>query len=84
MSVWCLKFDDSAISWKVGVWMKYPGDTGFYDATHEAHLAIKKALGEADITIPLPIRTLNIPDRTLDRLSPHNQPHDKVKEGPEE
>jgi small-conductance mechanosensitive channel len=81
VSVWCLKFDDSAISWKVGVWMKYPGDTGFYDATHDAHLTIKKALNDADITIPLPIRTLHIPDRTLDRLLPHDQQHDEGKEG---
>ncbi|MDA3959338.1 MAG: mechanosensitive ion channel family protein [Planctomycetota bacterium] len=77
VSVWCLEFDDSSISWKVGVWMKYPGDTGFYDAKHEAHVAIKKALDEAEITIPLPIRTLNIPDRTIDRLLPHDQKHDK-------
>ncbi|MGK2906284.1 MAG: hypothetical protein ACSLFH_08080, partial [Desulfuromonadales bacterium] len=80
VSVWCLEFDDSAISWKVGVWMKYPGDTGFYDAKHDAHLAIKKALDEADITIPLPIRTLNIPDRTIDRLLPHDQQHDKERD----
>ncbi|MDA3923835.1 MAG: mechanosensitive ion channel family protein [Kiritimatiellae bacterium] len=81
VSVWCLKFDDSAILWKVGVWMKNPGDTGYYDAKHEAHLAIKKALDEADIIIPLPIRTLHIPDRTIDRLLPHDQQHDKGKEG---
>jgi hypothetical protein len=80
VSVWCLEFDDSAISWKVGVWMKYPGDTGFYDAKHDAQLAIKKALDEADITIPLPIRTLNIPDRTIDRLLPHDQQHDKKRD----
>ncbi len=83
VSVWCLKFDDSAISWKVGIWMKYPGDTGFYDANHEAHLAIKKALDEANIIIPLPIRTLNIPDQTIDRLLPHNQQHDEEKKGTE-
>jgi small-conductance mechanosensitive channel len=80
VSVWCLEFDDSAISWKVGVWMKYPGDKGFYDAKHDAHLAIKKALDAADITIPLPIRTLNIPDRTIDRLLPHDQQHDKERD----
>jgi small conductance mechanosensitive channel len=80
VSVWCLEFDDSAISWKVGVWMKYPGDTGFYDAKHDAQLAIKKALDEADIIIPLPIRTLNIPDRTIDRLLPHDQQHDKKRD----
>lgn len=83
VSFWCLKFDDSAISWKVGVWMKYPGDTGFYDANHDAHLAIKKALDEADIIIPLPIRTLDIPDRTIDRLMPHDQQHDEEKKGAE-
>ncbi|WP_320836648.1 mechanosensitive ion channel family protein [Zhongshania sp.] len=80
VSVWCLKFDASAISWKVGVWMKYPGDTVYYDAKHEAHLAIKKALDEADIIIPLPIRTLHIPDRTIDRLLPHEQQHDKERD----
>jgi small conductance mechanosensitive channel len=80
VSVWCLEFDDSAISWKVGVWMKYPGDTRFYDAKHDAQLAIKKALDEADIIIPLPIRTLNIPDQTIDRLLPHDQQHDKERD----
>ncbi len=44
------------------------------------HVAIKKALDAADITIPLPIRTLNIPDRTIDRLLPHDQQHDKERD----
>jgi small conductance mechanosensitive channel len=59
MAVYAEGFGDSSINLLVWFWIDYPGETGFMDARHAAIIAIKKALDEADILIPFPIRTLD-------------------------
>ncbi len=49
------------------VWFTYPG-TNFFEIRNEAYIAVKSALEEKGFNIPFPIRTLDIPDSTLQSL----------------
>lgn len=52
-------FGDSAVDLLVWFWIEYPGEPGFMVARSKAVSIIKKALEEADILIPFPIRTID-------------------------
>ncbi|PRP94058.1 Small-conductance mechanosensitive channel [Enhygromyxa salina] len=52
-------FGDSSINFDVRVWLEIPGQFGYLDARSEMIIVIKKALDEAGMSIPFPIRTLD-------------------------
>ena len=57
--VYAQGFGDSSVNLLVWFWIAYPGDeTGYMEARHQAVVAIKRSLADADIMIPFPIRTL--------------------------
>ncbi len=58
-AVYAKGFGDSSVNLLVWFWIAYPGEIGFMQARHEAVVLVKKALEEADILIPFPIRTLD-------------------------
>jgi len=53
----------------VWFWIDYPGETGFMQARHTAVVEIKKALENADILIPFPIRTLDFGAKGGEKLN---------------
>ncbi|MFV1872709.1 MAG: mechanosensitive ion channel family protein [Oleiphilus sp.] len=58
-AVYAEGFGDSSVNLLAWFWIAYPGDeTGYMEARHKAVVAIKRALEDADILIPFPIRTL--------------------------
>ena len=57
--VFAASFGDSSVNLLVWFWIDYPGEPGFMIARHKAVVTIQKALNEADILIPFPIRTLD-------------------------
>lgn len=58
---------DSAVNIFGHVWFKYPGGS-YFQVRHDATVKIKKDLEEAGFNIPFPIRTLDIPSGTIDRI----------------
>ncbi|MCF2947838.1 mechanosensitive ion channel family protein [Paraglaciecola aquimarina] len=62
-------FGDSSVNLLVWFWIDYPGEPGFMIARHKAVVAIKKALEEADILIPFPIRTLDFAAKGGEKLN---------------
>ena len=52
-------FGESSIDFSVRFWVAFDKQTDFLGAQSEAVKAIKKAFGQAGITIPFPIRTLD-------------------------
>lgn len=67
-AVYAESFGDSSVNLLVWFWIKYPGETGFMQVRHQAVVAVKKALSEADISIPFPIRTLDFGIRGGEKL----------------
>lgn len=67
--VWAESFGDSSINLLVWFWIEYPGEPGFLAARHEAIVSIQRALTEADILIPFPIRTLDFGAKGGEKLS---------------
>jgi len=57
--VFAESFGDSAVNLLAWFWIDYPGEPGFMVARSKAVITIKKALEEADILIPFPMRTLD-------------------------
>ncbi len=57
--VFAAGFGDSSVNLLLWFWIDYPGETGFMEARDQAVIAVKRALEEADILIPFPIRTLD-------------------------
>jgi small-conductance mechanosensitive channel len=68
-AVYAKEFSDSSINLLVWFWIDYPGETGFMEARHTAVVAIKKALENADILIPFPIRTLDFGAKGGEKLN---------------
>ena len=62
-------FGDSAITFKVMFWIEYPEHPGFLEARSEAIMAIKAAYDRHGITIPFPIRTLELPKQVTNNLT---------------
>lgn len=61
-------FGASSIDFLVRYWIRFPG-TDYFDARHEGVVAIKRAFDEHDISIPFPIRTLDLTRTGGDLLS---------------
>jgi small-conductance mechanosensitive channel len=68
-AVFAKEFADSSINLLVWFWIDYPGETGFMQARHTAVVEIKKALENADILIPFPIRTLDFAAKGGEKLN---------------
>ena len=68
-AVYAKEFADSSINLLVWFWINYPGETGFMQARHTAVIEIKKALDNADILIPFPIRTLDFGAKGGEKLN---------------
>lgn len=68
-AVYAKEFADSSINLLVWFWIDYPGETGFMQARHTAVIEIKKALENADILIPFPIRTLDFGAKGGEKLN---------------
>ena len=63
-------FGDSAIDLSVRFWIDLEDDDADYlDARSRAIVAIKKAFDESRISIPFPIRSLDLQDDTAERLA---------------
>ena len=61
-------FGSSSINLIVRYWIKFPGEDNFFRSTHAAVKKIKAAFDEEGITIPFPIRTIDLgiePTKTL-------------------
>ncbi|MEZ4813782.1 MAG: mechanosensitive ion channel family protein [Bdellovibrionota bacterium] len=54
------EFGDSSINFTLQVWVHYPANHNFLHFQHEAIVAIKQAFDANGITIPFPIRTLDM------------------------
>lgn len=67
--VFAESFGDSSINLLVWFWIDYPGEPGFMVARHEAIVTIGRALSDADILIPFPIRTLDFGAKGGEKLN---------------
>lgn len=54
------EFGDSSINFLVRYWIKYPGQMEYFKSTHDAIIRIKAAFDKNNISIPFPIRTLDV------------------------
>ncbi len=68
-AVYAKEFADSSVNLLVWFWIRYPGETGFMQARHQAVVGIKQALEDADILIPFPIRTLDFGAKGGEKLN---------------
>ena len=67
--VWAESFGDSSINLLVWLWIEYPGEPGFLAARHQVIVAIQRALSDANILIPFPIRTLDFGAKGGEKLN---------------
>lgn len=67
--VWAESFGDSSINLLVWFWIEYPGEPGFLAARHQGIVAIQRALSDANILIPFPIRTLDFGAKGGEKLN---------------
>lgn len=54
------EFGDSSIGMSIRFWIKYPDGPSLLDVRTEAIIRVKEAFDEASISIPFPIRTLDL------------------------
>jgi len=54
------EFGESSINFIVRYWINYPDNENYFRSTHNAVKKIKKAFDDQGITIPFPIRTLDV------------------------
>jgi len=86
--VWAESFGDSSINLLVWFWIEYPGEPGFLAARHQVIVAIQRALSDANILIPFPIRTLDFGAKGGEKLNamlndsvlPQNQTDDDASQ----
>ena len=60
VEVFFQNFGESSIDLSARVWITYRGGTEYLQANHEAIMRIKSSFDENNITIPFPIRTLDV------------------------
>lgn len=60
VEVYFKEFDSSSINLDARIWIRYDHNSNFLKARHKAILNIKKVYEENNITIPFPIRTLDL------------------------
>lgn len=65
VEVYFVEFGDSSINLSARVWINYPEDNNYLKFRHQAIKKIKKAFDENNITIPFPIRTLDLPSEFI-------------------
>ena len=68
-AVYATDFGDSSVNLLLWFWIDYPSKTGYMQAKHEAIIGVKKALENADILIPFPIRTLDFGAKGGEKLN---------------
>lgn len=76
-NVYAEAFSDSSINLLVWFWIKYPGEPNYMEVRHDAIVTIQRALNDADILIPFPIRTLDFGAKggeKLDAMLKSSQP----------
>ena len=83
-AVFAESFADSSINLLVCFWIKYPGETGYMQARHEAIILVKRTLEEADILIPFPIRTLDLAAKGGEKLNTMLQKKSESSENDEQ
>lgn len=74
-AVFAKDFGDSSVNLLLWFWIDYPGETGFMQARHQAVVGVKKALENADILIPFPIRTLDFGAKGGEKLNSMLKPN---------
>jgi len=62
-------FGESSINFTLRLWIRYKRQVDYVGAKSEAIMRIKRAFDEAGITIPFPIRTLDISPALLEQLT---------------
>lgn len=62
------QFADSSINFSLRFWVDYTIPKNYMNSIHEAIIAIKEAFDKNGITIPFPIRTIEISDSKLKEL----------------
>ena len=62
-------FGDSSINFVARYWISRTDQSSYLQAVNQGVIRIKKAFDRENITIPFPIRTLDIPEGTLKGLS---------------
>ena len=62
------EFGDSSINFTVRFWVKFSRQFDYRSARSEAIIAIKKAFDKEGISIPFPIRTLDIDPKLVKSL----------------
>lgn len=61
--VYLRRFTESAIEVLCWIWVEFSGPEDVFKAEHEAIIALQIAYAEAGITLPFPIRTLDVRDK---------------------
>ncbi len=60
VEVYYNKFDDYSVNLNAQVWVKYPGNKGYFRAYDEAICSIKNAFKTHAVEIPFPVQTIEI------------------------
>jgi small conductance mechanosensitive channel len=71
----------SSVNLKGRVWIKYPG-SDYLKIQNDLYVEVKTQLDSEGFNIPFPIRTLDIPDKTLEafsQMTPKHEAHSDVK-----
>jgi small conductance mechanosensitive channel len=68
VKVFFKEFGASSINFVAHLWINYPGQQSYLNATSEAIMVIQEKFNENGITIPFPIRTLDLPSEVIDFL----------------
>ena len=68
-NVYAESFGDSSVNLLLWFWIRYPGEPNYMEVRHDAIVTIQRALNEADILIPFPIRTLDFDARGGEKLN---------------
>lgn len=68
-NVYAESFGDSSVNLLLWFWIRYPGEPNFMEVRHDAIVTIQRALNEADILIPFPIRTLDFDAKGGEKLN---------------
>jgi len=62
------EFGASSINFEARIWINYPDDNNFMRTRHAAIIKIKKAFDKNNISIPFPIRTIEMADNKTDKV----------------
>lgn len=74
------EFGESSINFDLRFWVPYERQLDYVGAKSEAIMRIKRAFDAAGIVIPFPIRTLDVPEQVLERLTARPPKQQKSQE----